>query len=94
MGAVSKGPVLQLIKGEILQVAGCLSQEYHGQRQGIHRRSGETIIISGWSFVQYVDFFLFCISNIIINAVRRKKEKEEEKKTVVLGFRCGDISPV
>lgn len=33
---VSKRPVLQLIKGEILQVAGCLSQEKHVQRQRIH----------------------------------------------------------
>lgn len=50
--------------------------------------------MSGWSFVQYVDFFWFYISNIIINALRGKKQKEEDRKTVVLGFGCGDISPV
>lgn len=52
-------------------------------------RSPETIIISGWSLVQYVDFFLLCMSNAIINVLREKK-----KERLVLGFRCGHISPV
>lgn len=39
-------------------------------------------------------FFFFsprlCKSNVIINVSRKKKERE----TFVLGFRCGEISPV
>lgn len=50
----SKQPVLLLIKGEILQVAGWLSQEHNGQRQRIHKE--DWMIISGWGLVHCVDF--------------------------------------
>lgn len=70
---------------------GCLSLEQHGQRQEILTGRGETII-SGWRLVQYVDFLWLHMSNVMINVLRGKKKKERE--TFVLGFRCGDISPV
>lgn len=38
-------------------------------------------------------FLGFYISSVIINVLRESKKKEE-RKAVVLGFRCGDISPV
>lgn len=80
-----RGPVLQLIKGEILQVAAWLpvSGVTWPEARDPHRR-GETIIIPGWSLVQYVDcfFFLFwiCMSNAIINVLREDEEEEERER--------------
>lgn len=54
-GGLSKRPVLQLIKGEILQVAGCLSQEERGQRQRVHGGGVRRPSFLGVNQVQYVD---------------------------------------
>lgn len=98
MGGISKGACPAVDQGRNpaggwLPVSGVTWPEARDP----HRR-GETIIIPGWSLVQYVDcfFFLFwiCMSNAIINVLREDEEEEERERDFCIGFRCGDISPV
>lgn len=52
-----------------------LSGETWPEARDPHRR-GATVIISGRSLVQYVDFFSDSVSNVIINVLRERRRRE------------------